>query len=111
MDAARVGRLAGITEIFFLAPVFREIGQSIKTADGHPGNCCEAGVAVLVYVYSSGRTYRVLGSLFEGGRKGFLSPVLFRGGGMPVLENVSDRTFSHLRLRLLFLHTDPSVLL
>jgi len=34
VNAARVGRLAGIAQIFFLAPVFREIGQSIKTRMG-----------------------------------------------------------------------------
>jgi len=81
VNAARVGRLAGIAQIFFLAPVFREIGQSIKTADGDAGNCGEAGAAVLVYVYSRGRTYRVLGSFLERGRKGVLSPGLSAADG------------------------------
>jgi len=77
MNAARVGRLAGIAEVIFFAPVFRKIGFSVETANGHTGNRGEAGVAMLVEICVGGRADGPLGRFFQRGRESLLRPVFF----------------------------------
>src|SRR5580700_1249421 len=109
VNAACVGRLAGIAKVALFAPILGQVSWRVEAANRYPGNGGEARVAVLVQVCASGRPDRPLWRFFNRWRQCFLSPTLFGVGRMSVLKNVSDRTLGHLRLRLLN-HADPSVL-
>jgi hypothetical protein len=111
MKGACVGRLGGIAEIFLFGPVFGEIGLRVEAADGNAGNRGKARVAVLVEIDAGGGTDGMLGRFLKRGGKRLLGPTLLRGGRVTLLENVSDGTFSDLRLRRLFFHANPSALL
>src|SRR5580704_17522646 len=112
VNAAGERRRAGISEIFFLAPVLGEVGLGVEAANRDAGNGGEARVPVFVEIHSGGCANRLLGTFFERGRKRLLRPLLFGSGGIAVFKAIRDRTFGHLRLGgLLFRHEDPSVLL
>ena len=95
VNAARVGRLAGIAEVLIVVPVGGKIGLRVETANRGVRDRAEAGVAVLVEVGAGGRADGFFGSLVEGGREGFLCPVFFRLGGMAALEDIGDRAFRY----------------
>ena len=111
VNAARVRRLAGVAEIFFLAPVFGQIGMRVEPAHGNAGDCGETGVSVCVEVDPGGRANRPLGRFFERGLERLLRPVSLGAGGMSVFKNVGDGIFRNLRFGPFLFHTNPSVLL
>src|ERR1700688_3827095 len=67
--AARIRRLAGITEILIVIPVFRQISLGVQPANGNVGDGREAWMAVFVAVCTGRRTDRALRRLFECGRE------------------------------------------
>ena len=110
VNAARVGRLAGIAKILLFAPVLGEIGLRVETANGHAGNGGEARVAVLVEIHAGRRADGTLGRFLERRGERLFCPILFGGRRMAILEYVGDRTLGHFRLRLLW-HANPSALI
>src|SRR5690349_14634330 len=99
VNAARVRRLAGIAQILVVVPVFGKIGGGVKPANGNPGDCSKASVAVVIEVYTGSRTDRLFRSFIQCRSKGLLRPALFCFRGMSVGEHVSDRSVGGLRLR------------
>src|SRR5689334_6578875 len=68
VNAAREGRLPGISEILLVVPVFGKIGLGIKTADGNSGNRGVARVSVVIDVDAGGGPNRLFGIFLERGR-------------------------------------------
>src|SRR6185437_7588877 len=66
VNAARVWRLPGMSEISLGAPVLRKIGLRVQTPNRHSRNGRKAGVAVFVEVYARGRADRLLRRFFQG---------------------------------------------
>ena len=93
VNAARVGRLAGVAEILIVVPVGGEIGLRVKAADGHIRNCAETSVAVGLAVGAGGRADGLLGSFLDGGRERLFGPGFF-GGRRVTASNTSAIGFS-----------------
>ena len=110
VNAARVGRLAGIAKIFFFAPVLRQIGFGIEASNRHAGNRSEACTALLVKIHARERANGTLGIFLDRGSERLLRPVLFCVSRLSIFKDVGDRTLGHLRLRLLW-HANPSALI
>ena len=79
VNAAREGRLAGIAEIIFFAPVFGQIGLRVEAANRHAGDCGEARVVVIVEIHAGGGADRPLGRFLQRAARGLSPPNLFRG--------------------------------
>ncbi len=109
VNAARERRFAGEAQILLGAPVLRKVGCRVEAPHRDIGDGAEAGVAVLVEVGAGGGTDRLLGSFFESGGQGFLSPLLFPGRGVASLEDIRNRALGNLRLGIWLLagHAPP----
>src|ERR1019366_3219156 len=68
VNAARVGRLAGIAEILIVIPVSGKIGLGVEAANRRVRDGAETSVAVLVEVRAGGSANWFFGSLVERGR-------------------------------------------
>ena len=79
MNAARVGRLAGIAEVLIVVPVGGQIGLGVEAADRDVRDGAEAGVAVLVEVGAGGSADRLFGSFVERRSESLLGPMPFGG--------------------------------
>jgi len=77
MNAAGERRLAGISQVFFRAPVFGKIGLGIEAANRGSGDRGEAGVAVLIEIGAGGRADRLFRGFFQSREESFFRPVLF----------------------------------
>jgi len=102
VNAASEWRLARISEIFFRAPVFRQIGRGVEAANRDARNRRETGVAMLVKVGAGGSANGILRSFFQSRKQGFFCPVFFARRGMTPLKHLGDRVFCDLRLGGLF---------
>src|ERR1700675_2818910 len=69
VNAARVGRLAGITEVLLVIPIGGEISLGVKAADRSVRDRAETRVAMLVEVGAGGSADRFFGRLVERGRE------------------------------------------
>ena len=96
------GGCPGIAQIFFVIPVFGQIGLGIKPADGHAGDGGEARVAVLVEVYARSGANGLFRGLFQRRRQRGLSPLLLAGRGVAAFKNVRNGCFRNVTLELGF---------
>ena len=92
VNAARVGRLAGIAEVLLVIPVGGQIGLRIEAARARPDSG-EAGVAVLVAVGAGGRADGPLGSFLDSGASVFSAQAFSDGDGLRS-SNTSETGFS-----------------
>src|SRR5512142_94465 len=67
VNTAGIVRLAGIAEVLFVGPIWREIGLRIQAAHGYPGDRGEASVAVFVLVDAAGSTNGLFRCLLQSG--------------------------------------------
>src|SRR5208283_964369 len=112
VNAARVGRLAGVAEILIVVPVGGEIGLRVKAADGDIRNGAEAGVAVGVAVGAGGRADGLLGSFLDRRRERLFGPGFFGGRRVTAFEYIGDWIFGNGWLvlvgsRFIFWHAAP----
>src|SRR4051812_43174285 len=105
MNAAREGRLARITKIFFVGPVVGKISLGVETANGNTGNGGVPGATVLVEVGTGCGTNRFFRSLFKRRRERLLGPLFFTVGRMTVLEKVGRHWIDYVLL--LIGHVSP----
>src|ERR1700735_1171772 len=89
MNAARVGRLAGIAEVIFFAPVLGKIGLGVETANRHTGNRGEAGVAMLVEICVGRRAGGPLGRFFRPRKDGGSQKCRRSGSRLRVVSTAS----------------------
>ena len=99
VNAARVGRLAGIAEVLIVVPVGGKIGLGVEAADRDVRDGAETRVAMLVEVGAGGSADRLFGSLVERGRERFLRPLFFGRGGMPACQRRRKSGFPATVLR------------
>ncbi len=111
VNAARVGRLAGIAEVFFVIPIGGEIGLRVEAADRRIGDRAETRMAVLVEVGAGRSADRFFGRFLERRCECPLGPLLLRCRGMTAFKDAGNRAFgdclAQIGFRLVLGHSVP----
>src|SRR5262249_33969932 len=99
MNAARERRLAGVAEILFVAPIFREIGVGVEPTNWDAGNRREAAAIGLIPIDAGRRADGLFGRFLKRRHQSFFRPLFLRSRGTAPRKDICNRALRGLWLR------------